>query len=385
MIRAGWFGAAVVVVASAPSCGARTELDSVSVGPAKNGGAGGRKPTEPAPGSAGRAGAQSGGTGGAVILDASSGSGGIGGADGCAASILPVDRFSTADVIVVLQNTPSMSKEAGLLQSSMNGFAQRLLSTGLDARFVLISGAGPASATTAGVCVPPPLGSGRCPDDSNPPRYLRVDENVGSQDALTKLTSSFSKFSAQLRQSSMRYFLLISDSNARGIVAEQFAQTLTSTYGVAQPWAFYGLVCKGCLGVDCWEVGVVYEELAQLRPGGSFNLCQAQDQRNFDAVLQVIAGGIVDDFVPGCTFALPPVPGTGFDADRVNLEYYLEDKSAVMPRVSGLGSCGTRLAWYYDDPIQPTRVELCPAACDAIGMRANATLNVVFGCPTVTV
>ena len=39
--------------------------------------------------------------------------------------------------------------------------------------------------------------------------------------------------------------------------------------------------------------------------------------------------------------------------------------------------------WRYDDPNNPTQVELCPPTCDAARADRDGTINTLFGCTTV--
>ena len=93
---------------------------------------------------------------------------------------------------------------------------------------------------------------------------------------------------------------------------------------------------------------------------------------------------ILTDFRPGCTFMLPRMlPGANFNPNAVYLQYQLRDKREIIPRVSSSANCGTKGGWYYDDPLQPTRIELCPTTCEAIGLAVSASVDVIFGCQTV--
>lgn len=40
--------------------------------------------------------------------------------------------------------------------------------------------------------------------------------------------------------------------------------------------------------------------------------------------------------------------------------------------------------WYYDDPINPTTIWMCPQTCDAVMALQSAEIDVLLGCPTVS-
>ena len=58
-----------------------------------------------------------------------------------------------------------------------------------------------------------------------------------------------------------------------------------------------------------------------------------------------------------------------------------------LPGVTDASACGPAGGWYYDDPVMPTKVTLCPASCDAaqasVGPGKPGHIEVLFGCATV--
>jgi hypothetical protein len=79
-----------------------------------------------------------------------------------------------------------------------------------------------------------------------------------------------------------------------------------------------------------------------------------------------------------CAYELPD---TTFDPAFVNVgitpssggpsETILQDKNCV----GGMG-------WRYDNPLMPTKIELCPATCDAVRNDFGAGIQILLGCPT---
>jgi hypothetical protein len=94
------------------------------------------------------------------------------------------------------------------------------------------------------------------------------------------------------------------------------------------------------------------------------------------AALTTISGAFT------CAYSLPSVAST--DPTRVNVEISL---GAAMPqRIGNVGSsamCGSTGGWYYDNPIQPTRLTLCPQSCEPLKTNPNSQVQVLFGCPTI--
>ena len=96
---------------------------------------------------------------------------------------------------------------------------------------------------------------------------------------------------------------------------------------------------------------------------------------DFSATLQNISNSKVD-----CEFPLPPAPtGSILDISKVQVVYepFVGDPQEI-PAASSAGGCGSgNGGWYYDDPVNPTKVTLCPCSCANLGA---GRINVKFGC-----
>jgi hypothetical protein len=84
-----------------------------------------------------------------------------------------------------------------------------------------------------------------------------------------------------------------------------------------------------------------------------------------------------------------PVPeastlGTDVNPGEVNLSYTPKDGDAeTIPQVMSAGDCAGGEGWYYDNPMMPTTMTLCPTTCDIVQADPGAQLDVVLGCATV--
>ena len=93
-----------------------------------------------------------------------------------------------------------------------------------------------------------------------------------------------------------------------------------------------------------------------------------------------------------CDFPVP-TSSTQIDFNNVNVVYRDSATATAqyMGYVATLAACANvsagKKAWYYDDPMKPTRVNLCPATCSAIKGAAGKTavVDVEFGCKRVDV
>jgi hypothetical protein len=89
-----------------------------------------------------------------------------------------------------------------------------------------------------------------------------------------------------------------------------------------------------------------------------------------------------------CDFAYPMVADGGMsDPTKINVDYTPgAPGSAVVPffRVDSEAACATTTqpSWYYDNPMAPTRIFLCPSACTTVTADTGAKLDIQIGCTT---
>lgn len=97
--------------------------------------------------------------------------------------------------------------------------------------------------------------------------------------------------------------------------------------------------------------------------------------------LSGIRGAILD-----CDFAMPvPKPGVAVEPAFINVNYTPSSgKTATLPQVSGEASCAATSGWYYDNPLNPSRIILCKSTCDSVTSDPMASLEILLGCPTST-
>jgi hypothetical protein len=82
-----------------------------------------------------------------------------------------------------------------------------------------------------------------------------------------------------------------------------------------------------------------------------------------------------------CEYRLPAAPqGKTLDLNTVNVQYTPSSGSATTltydKDCKGPG-------WRYDSQTSPTKIEICPASCDAIKVDPNGKIDLVIGCATV--
>jgi hypothetical protein len=87
-------------------------------------------------------------------------------------------------------------------------------------------------------------------------------------------------------------------------------------------------------------------------------------------------------FANACEYELPESAGP-YLPDHVNLEHTREGQRRSVPRVDGAENCDLlEGGFYYDDPLNPTRLIACPSTCARI--LQGGVVEIVLGCPTLT-
>jgi hypothetical protein len=87
----------------------------------------------------------------------------------------------------------------------------------------------------------------------------------------------------------------------------------------------------------------------------------------------------------GCNYLIP-VPTNGSpNFSEVNVVYQPMGGSAqTFPNVPNLASCPANgNGWYYDDPVNPMQIVLCPASCMLVEGDTTGEIDVTLGCSTV--
>jgi len=301
------------------------------------------------------------------------------GSDECAAvteaaELIPVP----ADIIFVVDNSGSMQFEAGEIQDRMNDFSNQIIGSGIDVHVVLISS---YPGNGWGICIEPPLGGGGCPgDDNNPPTYTHVDEEVGSHDAWQRLLATHGDWSGAIRDEAVKHIVVITDDTSNMDWDEFDADFLALDPSYAG-YIHHSVVCHS----NCPEaagIGTDYITLSDNTGGVAADLCD----QDFQTVFDVLATEVVGGSALSCEFEIPAPPdGMEFDPDAVNLEFD-DGMGGILPigRVDSPADCASVVnGWYYDDPVAPTMIVMCPQTCDEIQLSEMGSINIAFGCATI--
>jgi hypothetical protein len=335
----------------------------------------------------------------------SSDAGGVGGA--CAAiSAEATARLLPVDIVWAIDTSGSMFGSFPAIQQALGSFSARMDGAGIDAHIVLLAG--------ADLCVPAPLGSGQCgvgggglggiggnlglppgtAPDSNLPRFLHLDVPFGYSAGMGVLLDQHTNYRQMLRGGARTHLVLTEDGvppmSPQAVIDHVEGRAGATASGPWSPgltpgsWVFSGVVCaNGPTGASCLTTfGIPTTTLSLIDSTGGVlgDLGAGGDQ--FAKLLDELATQVIVGAELSCDYAIPPSPaGQAFDRDRVNVAFAPSAGARqLIPRASG--ECGSADAWTYDDPNAPTKITLCPAACQRVRAVPGATMAVEFGCQT---
>ena len=291
-----------------------------------------------------------------------------------AAELVPLP----ADIIFVVDNSGSMSFEAGEVQERLNDFSNQIIDSGIDVHVVLISSY-PNDGN--GICIDPPLGAGGCPNsDTNLPLFNHVDERVSSSSAWDDIIGTAAEWSPHMRPDSSKHVVVISDDSPNMNAQTFDAQFMALDQSYAD-YVHHSVVChSNCASAA--DVGTQYINLTNDKGGIAADLCYQDFQAVFDALSTEVIGGTQ----LACEFLIPEPPnGETFDPNEVNVEF--DDGlggTTSIPRVDDATQCALVAdGWYYDNPAAPTMIVMCPQTCADAQVAKNGSINIAFGCETI--
>lgn len=325
------------------------------------------------------------------------------GEDECAAAGSQAEsEVRPVDIIWAVDSSSSMFPILDAMAMQMNNLVNVVTMAAIDVRIIMITApwredlifSKPIVGTPV-LCVGAPVGSGTCPDDSNPPGYTHVTQCttdmlegcwVGSHNALQRFQDAYPVYMGTLRDNSIKYFGVVSDDTAGDTLdftgqADAF-QAWVSTLGppgAFDGWKFFGIVSP--------STGGAYQMLAD-RTGGTTGVLSLTPG-DYTALFMMLAQTVTSKKELACEWAIPTIPdGAGqFDKRKVNVTYSPGDGSAPTQfgKVPSMTECAMAAAggWYYDDDNAPTKVVVCPQNCDVMKADFEGRVDVLFGCSTV--
>lgn len=301
-------------------------------------------------------------------------------------------NYAPLDIVWIIDNSGSMDGEAAIIQSNMNSFVSAIEASGIDDYHVVVI-------TQSGfVNVPPPLGTDAA-------RFRFVSYDVQSSDALSDLVASYPMWSDFMRPDAVLHVVHVTDDES-SISAAEFRSQFMSAYGrswtshaIASPPGSTHTLCmfgvcfppmEGCGGPngEASENGDEYWSIASMTGGQQISICTEDWSGAFSTLLASIA---VPRPIP-CEFDIPEPPeGMEFDRRRVNVDY-TPGAGGARERFPFVGtddgaSCpaGGADGWYYDDPVNPTRIILCPSTCSRTSSDESGRIDIALGCESLII
>jgi hypothetical protein len=310
------------------------------------------------------------------------------------------------DVIIGIDTSGSTSQYVQMTQDNLNAFAQQITDAHVDVHIIIV-----ASTKTGrmpyydvdGPCIAPPLGSGNCPDDSKPPKYVHLDVYVDSFGVLDAYINQYPNYKKYLRDNSVKTFVSITDDNADpstnplAVAANYPAPTYHSADafidavnklepgGLDAPsatwsnWRYSAIyTIEMCPTSSYGSIGTVHEELVKRTKGVAGDICK----QDFKPVFDTLADNLVDSTRLACEWVIPKPPsGEALDVEHTAVQFTVNGKKeSPLPRVQNKASCKDHEAWYYDNPTAPTRVFTCPAMCQRVQAAREAEVAILFDC-----
>jgi hypothetical protein len=419
-----------VMVSSVYACAAGTHAPTGATTTSGSGGSGGLGGAGSVSSSVGSTGGEE-DDGGIVLSDAATEETPIETDAACAA--VASEATATAlpvDIIWLVDNSSSMQLAVDQIKLGLNAFAATIESKSLDYQVIMLALRSKQSPITVNggtrypVCIPQPLaGDDSCGDG---PRFFQsnidiyrtqpLEQFLGTMGQTKGYTMTDAKggppWAQHLRPDATKTIIVVSDDNARLSATdfETFAggknpyNSLTLPPGILDPsWnglfkdylfgGIYGWGNAADPSVKCTfpdqtqpaSSGPTYTTLVTKTGGVRAKLCDgaAAWQPFFDAVAQaVIASAKLS-----CELVIPPPSMGTLDPAKVNVAIQDGGNQVYLPAVADAAACGPAGGWYYDDPVMPTKVTLCPVSCDAaqasVGPGKPGHIEVLFGCATV--
>jgi len=287
-----------------------------------------------------------------------------------------------SDIIWVVDQSGSMNQETQYVQGQINTFANAIDTSGIDYRVVMIARDSGSNA----ICVPPPLGGTSCGDNT---RFKLVDQYVDSRNGPAVAVAQYPVYASFLRTDAMKHFIFVTDDDSN-----QSAATFTNALAGLMPagmfatykvHGIYGLApgggtCSGTFGAAVRD-GDVYTTLITDTGGASGVICD----NDWTNVFSQIQAAVVSGSQVSCELNVPQPSQGSLDPMQVNVKYLVGGVAPgiTLPQVADAAGCGASGGWYYDDPIAPTTISLCPTSCAEVQADGDATVKVELGCSTV--
>ena len=209
--------------------------------------------------------------------------------------------------------------------------------------------------------------------------YEEYETSIPPGGILSGVLATADQWGGHLRTNSWKHIWITTTAEAEsGLTNDEFREQLEAQL------ADLGMDDNVFVHTHAAQTGLTHD------PDGYFGLADASDgHTEFEDLDFFEFQNAVVDRIKGtalaCEFEIPQPPeGLLFDRDRVNVIYDAGQGATPIGRVDNLSACDQfGFGWYYDDPIQPTEIRMCPLSCEQFDELSNSTIDIQFGCSTI--
>jgi hypothetical protein len=283
------------------------------------------------------------------------------------------------DVIFIVDSSGTMLHALTQVQANVASFVKQFEAAGTDIHVIMITALDPA---------------GSSPVASDNEKYRFIQTNVIGGGLFNVAINQFPNYADFLRPTAAVQFVMVTSSNDL-VSATSFETQMRALLG-GRAFTQHAIVSPDVNGLPCiseaqaWnplcafpipaicaalQVGRAYNSLAQATGGQQLSVCKD----DWGELFGTLRKAVIDAVPLPCNYPLAASSIKKIDPEKVSVVYTDGDgKDAELPRAEQVAQCEQKLGWYYDDPAAPTRVVLCPAACQTVA--AGGSVDIAFGC-----
>jgi hypothetical protein len=283
------------------------------------------------------------------------------------------------DVIFVIDSSGTMLHALTQVQANVANFVKQFEAAGTDIHVIMITALDPA---------------GNSPVASDKDKYRFIQTNVSGGGLFNVAINQFANYADFLRPTAAVQFVMVTSSN--DFVSPTSFETQMKALLGGRDFTQHAIVSPDVNGLPCiseaqaWnplcafpipaicaalQVGRAYNTLAEDTGGQRLSVCKD----DWGELFGKLEKAVIDAVPLPCNYPLAASSIKQIDAEKVSVVY--TSGSGVdmeLPRAEQVAQCEQKLGWYYDDLAAPTRVVLCPAACQTVA--AGGSVDIAFGC-----
>ncbi|MGH1343716.1 MAG: hypothetical protein ACRBN8_19320 [Nannocystales bacterium] len=268
-----------------------------------------------------------------------------------------------SDIVVVVDD--DVSRE--LVQSNITNLLPAMETQGVfDANVVLVVD-GPAP-SDEGSC-----GAWNCRGAADFAAFSVVQHPVESGMLVSDLLQAEDLWGPMLRDASWKHIWVLSttQSDASGSLDDMLDQLIDATD--------HGMVLHAVISADGNGDPSGFAGLAE-RTGGVYAQGDFVLSDFIDPMIERIRGTSL-----ACEYDIPASPtGLIFEPGKINVDYDDGNGLQVVGNVEAADNCTTVAGgWYYDDPVAPEQIIMCPQTCARFEALDEASIEIRFGCTTI--